>query len=417
MATVPTQPLQPAAQPAQPSHPGPAKRRHHPWRWVAGVLVVALALFGGLAWYFSGRIESGALASTPGSYQPIYDDVQITAVTPTTVTLAKGPDVADNFAAPAIYGLAWAGGNGHIGLPTVNADGTVTRPLTIESGTAPTAGAMAAVDRSYWFGIPTTWAAEATGPTARTAYGVVIGGNPAWFFASPTGDNSTVAIVVHGQNGTRLDGLRVVDVARRAGVASLVISYRNDAGAPADPSGRLQYGQTEWRDLDAAVTWAKDNGANRIVLVGQSMGGAIVAAFLENSSQKGDVKGVVLDAPMLSLDDVVTYGARAALPGGLAVPAPVIKTAEQFATWRYGVDWAATDYLDDTSWVRVPTLVLQGAQDPKVPLSVATDLKAAQPDLVTLQVFPTAQHVESWNADRETYTQVVRSYLEGVRSS
>lgn len=414
MATVPTQSLQPAA---KPSHPAPAKRRHHVWRWVAGVLVVLLALFGGLAWYFSGRIESGALASTPAAYEPIYDDVQITAVTPTTVTLAKGPDVADNFAAPAIYGLAWAGGNGHIGLPTVNSDGTVTRPLAIESGTAPTVGAMAAVDRAYWFGIPTTWAADAASPTVRTAYGVVIGGNPAWFFASPTGDNSTVAIFVHGQNGTRLDGLRFVDVARRAGVASLVISYRGDVGSPADPSGRLQYGQTEWRDLDAAVTWAKDNGATRVVLVGQSMGGAIVAAFLENSSQKQDITAVVLDAPMLSLDDVVAYGARAALPGGLAVPTPVIKAAEQIATWRYGIDWAATDYLDDTSWVRAPTLVLQGAQDPKVPLSVATDLKSAQPDLVTLQVFPTAQHAESWNADRETYTQVVRGFLEGVRAS
>jgi pimeloyl-ACP methyl ester carboxylesterase len=370
-----------------------------------------------MAWYFSGRIGSGALASTPGSYQPIYDDQQITAVTPTTVTLSKGPDVADNFDAAGIYGLAWAGGTGHIGLPTLNADGTVTRPFVLESGTAPTAGTMAAVDRSYWFGIPSTWTAEATSPSTRTAYGVVIGGNPAWFFASPTGDNSTVAIFVHGQNGTRLDGLRFVDVARRSGVASLVISYRNDVGSPPDPSGRLQYGQTEWQDLDAAVTWAKDNGATRIVLVGQSMGGAVVAAFLENSTQKQDIKAVVLDAAMLSLDDVVTYNARAALPGGLAVPTPVIKAAEQIATWRYGVDWAATDYLDDTSWVRVPTLVLQGAQDPKVPMSIATDLKGAQPDLVTLQVFPTAQHAESWNADREAYTQVVRSFLEGVKAS
>ena len=414
MTTVPTQSVQPHA---EPSHPAPARRRHHVWRWIAGVLVVLLALFGGLAWYFSGRIESGALASTPATYQPIYDDVQITAVTPTTVTLAKGPDVADNFEAPAIYGLAWAGGNGHVGLPTVNADGTVTRPLVVESGTAPTAGTMAAVDRSYWFGIPTTWAADATSPATRTAYGVVIGGNPAWFFASPTGDNSTVAIFVHGQNGTRLDGLRFVDVARRAGVASLVISYRNDVGSPADASGRLQYGQTEWQDLNAAVSWAKGNGATRVVLVGQSMGGAIVAAFLENSSQKQDISAVVLDAAMLSLDDVITYNARAGLPGGLAVPTPVIKTAEQIVTWRDGVNWAATDYLDDTSWVRVPTLVIQGAQDPKVPLSIATDLKAAQPDLVTLQVFPTAQHAESWNADRETYTQVVRGFLEGLRTS
>lgn len=165
------------------------------------------------------------------------------------------------------------------------------------------------------------------------------------------------------------------------------------------------------------MTWAKDNGATRVVLVGQSMGGAVVAAFLEKSSRSQDITAVVLDAPMLSLDDVVTYGARAALPGGLAVPTPVIKAAEQIATWRYGVDWAATDYLDDTSWVQAPTLVVQGGQDPKVPVSIANDLKAAQPDLVTVQVFPTAQHAESWNADRDGYTDVVRGLLEEARTS
>ena len=101
----------------------------------------------------------------------------------------------------------------------------------------------------------------------------------------------------------------------------------------------------------------------------------------------------------------------------LAGPTPVIKAAEQIATWRYGVDWAATDYLDDTSWVQAPTLVVQGGQDPKVPVSIANDLKAAQPDLVTVQVFPTAQHAESWNADRDGYTDVVRGFLEEARTS
>ena len=50
-------------------------------------------------------------------------------------------------------------------------------------------------------------------------------------------------------------------------------------------------------------------------------------------------------------------------------------------------------------------------------MSIANDLKAAQPDLVTVQVFPTAQHAESWNADRDRYTDVVRGSLEEARTS
>ncbi|EWT00246.1 hypothetical protein N865_16675 [Intrasporangium oryzae NRRL B-24470] len=77
--------------------------------------------------------------------------------------------------------------------------------------------------------------------------------------------------------------------------------------------------------------------------------GGIVASFLENSSRRSAGSTVVLDAPMLSLSERVTYGARDELPGGRAVPASVIWTAEQIARLRYGVDWGAVDYLDDTS--------------------------------------------------------------------
>ncbi len=192
----------------------------------------------------------------------------------------------------------------------------------------------------------------------------------------------------------------------------LDITYRNDVGAPDDPSGRLQYGATEWQDLDAAVTWATQNGADDVVLVGQSMGGGVVASFLENSQQADVVSRVVLDAPMLSLGEAVAYGARDALPGGWAVPAPVIWAAEQLTSLRYGVDWSAVDYLDDTSWVRVPTLVVHGTGDPRVPVTLSQQLAAAEPELVTLETFPDAQHVESWNFDRARYTDLVGSFLD-----
>jgi hypothetical protein len=114
---------------------------------------------------------------------------------------------------------------------------------------------------------------------------------------------------------------------------------------------------------------------------------------------------------MLSLGSVVEHGAQDALPGGRAVPTSVLWMAQQIAARSYDLDWKAVDYLDDTDWLRIRTLVIQGAEDPVVPLSLTRRLQGAKPQLVRLEVFPGAQHLESWNADASRYASVVREYL------
>ena len=296
MTVMPT--TSPAQSPHQPSGTRTAKGKHHWWRWVAAVVVVLVVVFLAAAWYFSGQIASGALTSTPDGALPAFDDVEVVAVDSDSVTLAKGPDAGVNFDADAVYGLAWDGGTGIVGAATPGPDGTVIRPLEeVVTGTAPVVGQLAALDSAYWL-------AEPPAGLGLTPTEVMVDGRyPAWLFpaessAAPT---TTMAIAVHGQNGSRSDMLRSVDAVHRAGLPVLDITYRNDLGVPADPTGRLQYGASEWQDLDAAVTWARANGADDIVLVGQSMGGAIVASFLEHSDQADVVSKVVLDAPMLSL--------------------------------------------------------------------------------------------------------------------
>lgn len=367
-------------------------------------LVLAVHLAGG--WYFAGRIDTQVLAVTPGTTTPAFDDAQVVSLEGNHVTLRRGIDAAANFDATASYALAWPGGTGHVGPASVNPDGTVTRPLDLVTGVPPKAGQGAAMERAYYLGDPSS----ALGLTTRT---VTIAGAPAWYVpASPS--VKAVAIFVHGQNGTRMDGLRFVEAAHRAGLPALVISYRNDTGAPADPSGRLQYGATEWRDLDAAVAWAQAQGLRRVVLAGQSMGGAIVASFLEHSPRRGTVSRVFLDCPMLSLSQIVSNGAGSALPGGLPVPGSIVWTAEQIAAVRYGVDWGAVDYLDDTSWLKVPTLVTHGTADPKVPVATSEQLRDAAPKLVTLEEFPKALHAESWNFDMFRWDEAVVAFLRPI---
>lgn len=401
--------LQAPGQPRTPHrvHHPPHGRRHRLVRWFLWLVVLSLMLLAaahaGGGWYFAGRIESGALASTPAQPMPAFDDVRVVKVTRSSVQLRRAPDAGDNFAA-ATYGLAWEGGTGTVGPAKVNKDGTVTRSLKVLQGTPPFPRQGAALERSVWTGDP-----PQAFPLAKMD--VSVAGLPAWYFPAGPGAVGTVAIYVHGQNGNRNNALRFVSAAVPAGTPVLAITYRNDIGAPKDPSGRLQYGRTEWRDLEAAVDWALQQGARNVVLVGESMGGAIVASFLEKSPRRSVVSGIILDAPMLSLSAVVENGARHGLPGGRAVPSSMLWAAEEIATRRYDVDWKAVDYLDDTAWLRIRVLVVHGSADTRVPLSVSQQLQRAKPELVRLVVFPGAQHTESWNVDRARYAKVVRQYL------
>jgi uncharacterized protein len=394
--------------------PGPAARaapgrRRWPrrllWSVLAVLTVLAVAFLGG-GWYFAGQIRSGALKVEPATPMRAYDDVRIVGMTAGQVQLRAIGD-QPVLAKPELYGIAWQGGTGHLGASVSQSAGVVTRPLTVTSGSPPRTGQPALLDRAYYLGDPGT----ALGiPMRDVLITGPLGPMPAWYFP---GRGSTFVIGVHGQNGSRNDLLRVVGIVHRMGFPVLDVTYRNDLGTVRDPSGYLRYGQTEWRDLQAAVQWALAHGARQVVLAGQSMGGAIVAAFLEHSRLAHTVARVVFDAPMLDLRAVVDYGAsQRSLPVlGRGVPAPLTWTAEQIAAVRFGINWSATDYLGNMTWLTVPALVTHGEADTKVPISISAGLKLARPSLVTFAPFPGAGHLESWNIDRARYTSLLKLFL------
>ncbi len=376
------------------------------WSALAVVIVLAVAFFGGGGWYFAGQIRSGALKAEPAPPMRAYDDVRVVGLSSGQVQLRAIGD-QPSLTMPGLYGIAWHGGTGHLGASVTVSGGVVTRPLTVASGSPPAIGQPALLDRAYFLGDPRT----ALGiPVRDVVVHGPLGPLPAWYFP---GRGHTFVIAVHGQNGSRNDLLRVVGIVHRMGFPALDITYRNDYGINRDPSGYLRYGQTEWRDLQAAVQWALSHGADRVVLAGQSMGGAVIAAFLEHSPLAGKVTRVVFDAPMLDLQAVVDYGAsQRSLPVlGRGVPAPLVWTAEQIAAIRFGINWPATDYLCNTAWLKVPALVTHGGGDTKVPVSSSARLKAAKPALVTFAVFPGAGHLESWNINRARYTSLLESFL------
>lgn len=380
------------------------------WSASAAAISLVATSFLGSAWYLAEKIRSEALAVAPGPAMPAFDDVQFAALQPGKVQLrAIGDQPA--LLKPELCAIAWQGGIGQLGPVVAVSGGLVTRPLTVISGSAPEVGQLAALDASYFLGDP----AAALGiPVHDVVVPGQLGPLPAWYFPGP---GNTFVIGVHGQNGTRKDVLRIIDVVHRIGFPALAITYRNDLATSRDPSGYHRYGQAEWSDLEAAVRWSLAQGARSVVLTGQSMGGGVVAAFLKHSPLAPKVTRVVLDAPMLDLHAAIGHQAdRHPLPVIGRLPAPLIWMAKRIASARFGVDWPATSYLDDTTWLKVPALVTHGEDDPRVPISISIRLSELKPSLVTFERFPGAGHLESWNIDRSRYTSSVESFLEPVMS-
>lgn len=359
---------------------------------LAFVAVVAVAV-GGFS--FATRINADGLRVDPAVPDR---DLSVAAVSRTSLTLREEGERTAELHARGTYGVQWATGFGQVsGVAREGRE--VTRPFRLLSGQLPQAGEVVAITEDAFPDDPRV----ALGLAPREVQLVSPAGRfPAWYVdGSPTW-----VVLVHGKGASRTEMLRAMRVPVRLGMSALDITYRNDVLLPQDASRRYGYGRTEWEELEAAVTWAEEHGARRVVLAGSSMGGAVIASFLERSDRAGVVAGLVLDAPALSFDASVDLGAS-----HRHVPGFLTWTAKRLASLRYGVNWHAVDYLDDTSWLDVPVLLLHGTSDDRVPFSSSVELAREKDGHVTLERFEGVEHGESWNSDPERYDAALAQFL------
>lgn len=231
-----------------------------------------------------------------------------------------------------------------------------------------------------------------------------LGPLPAWLI---DGRSSTWVIIAHGKGTeSRTQALRMIPSFVEAGYPVLVVSYRNDEGAPRDPSGLRSWGLNEWRDLDAAVRLAERDGAQNYVLVGHDVGAEVVSMFLHESDRVGNVLGVVFDSPVLDLAGSLDYnsGPVASFVGDLG---------QQLARLRFGMEWDELDQVARADQFDVPVLALHGAGDEVAPIAITEAFVAARPDLARLVRFEQGGHGDLWNVDRSRYETEVMSFIEG----
>jgi uncharacterized protein len=371
--------------------------RHH-LRLVIGIAfaaVVAAAAAFFATWHFSSVILVPDHPEWPLN-------TRVEAVAARHIVLERDKDSS----LPGVYGIDWQAGHAIVGPVLSEDEDTVTRRLSEVRGYL-ASGMNVGLDGHVYAGNPR----QALGlPFRSVGIPDPLGPMPAWLIpaesSSPRAGGPIWAIVVHGHDDSRVNDLRVAPTLRAAGLTSLLISYRNDLGAPSSPDGLYHLGETEWLDLAASVRYAVEHGAHRVVLVGYSMAGALIEQFMLHSPLASRVAALVLDAPVLNWSSVIEFHTEEmGLPGFLAWP------VEWAIDARVDPDWDDLDALGHTGSFQLPVLLFHSTGDESVPITDSEAFAAALPDWVTLYRVPDVGHIESWNGNPNLYERRLASFL------
>ncbi|MCG7529123.1 hypothetical protein MHW47_32400 [Streptomyces sp. OfavH-34-F] len=230
-----------------------------------------------------------------------------------------------------------------------------------------------------------------------------LGSLPAWLVPAP---RATWVITTHGIGTTREHPLNVTGFLHEQQLPVLDLAYRGDAGAPRSPDGLGHLGESEWRDLDAAIRFAIRNGAEQVVLHGWSTGATMALHACAGSAHRDRIAGLVLDSPVLDWTDTLR-----GLAAARGVPTALLPLAVRAAQGQTGLSGTG---LLDTSLplsLHVPTLVFHGPDDTLAPWTHSRRLAAGRPDVVTLHPVDHAPHASMWNADPARYEETLRRFL------
>ncbi|WP_295010615.1 alpha/beta hydrolase [uncultured Microbacterium sp.] len=365
---------------------------------LAGVAALGAAAGGALVL----RVARAVVTPEP---RRLGTDIHAVDTAAQTIELARDADTE----LPGRYGLYVDGTPGYVKLGAVlQADESrVRRKLLTQIDPGAEIGRKAAFS-GYYYLTP----GELHLPYESVLIGTPAGPAPAWYFPA---DATTWVIQVHGRGATRSECLRAVPVLHAAGLPVLIASYRNDGEGPRSRTGGYGLGVTEWRDVDAAIGWALRHGAERIVLMGWSMGGAIALQTLMSSASNDAVVGMILDSPVVDWRSVLRFQAREMK---LPDPLPQLAMDALRQPWSarlsgadQAIDFDALDMVARAGELDVPILLLHSDDDGYVPADASHALAAARPDIVTMPPFTGARHTKLWNYDQDRWSAAITGWL------
>ncbi|MCH7805326.1 MAG: alpha/beta hydrolase [Acidobacteria bacterium] len=378
----------------------PTRKTHTPV--LLSILIVLIAVLLGGGWYFSNVVRDAGLRPKRVDLRP---QLEVVALGEDRITLGVTGELQnDDWRTNGIWGLRWDEGYAQVGgIIDIN-DQEVVREF------APLMGNLSIGDRVglYIFAFPDDPEKAFGLPTRKLSYVSPLGQFPAWFIE---GSRNTWLIVVHGKKDAppreALRSYPVLPTVAEFGLPTLIISYRNDVGAPASPDGFHRYGQTEWQDLEGAVQYATEHGAEQLILMGYSLGGAMILNFLYQSQLADKVVGIILDAPMLNFGATVESGAMQ-----LGVPLVFVAIGKFISTLRFDINWEELNYISRVDQLTLPLLLFHGDADTTVPIEISDSLATRWLSMLAYVPIRGATHIRSWNINPDLYEKEVSRFLQ-----
>lgn len=314
---------------------------------------------------------------------------------------------------PGQYSFVFDDANGHARLGDIieqRPNGALREVLSVERGTLHT-GSRGRIT-GWWYTAP-----EELGFTVeRVTYPTELGDADAWIIHPRRPRRRRWAVHVHGRGAPPQEALRGVAPLARAGITSLVISYRNDPGAPSGENGRYGIGIAESRDVDAAIAEARRRGAERVTLFGWSMGGTACAIAATTGAHTAVIDGLIMDSPALDWAALLRYHAAAlhaprliANVGIRLLNNGVIRGGEP-----NGLDFTALTPAAFAERLSIPVLIHASTGDTFVPCAGSQQLAETRPDLVQLRLQSTGEHVRLWNVDPVPWERVTEAFARAL---
>jgi alpha-beta hydrolase superfamily lysophospholipase len=248
-------------------------------------------------------------------------------------------------------------------------------------------------------------------PFETVALDTPLGKTEGWLVPA-AGPEEGRAIYVHGIAGAREDGYRARSILHETGWSVLLISYRNDASTPASPDGSYGFGLTEWPDLEAAVAKMSPTDSDpKLLIVAESMGGAILGQFLAQSPLAPRVRAVALDSPAISFGSVVDH---LAAQSGKPLPGAVAWTARQILRFTSPLPLARAEVAANCAAFPGPLFLAHGSADRIVPIGRSQALAVAR-SAPTVTLWTGADHLGSYAEGPAAYRKAFQDFLALVK--
>ena len=222
-----------------------------------------------------------------------------------------------------------------------------------------------------------------------------------------SGDSDTLILFFHGYSAAKADLLGMADIVHPAGHSCVFVDFFGSGGSSGSMSS---FGYLEAGDVAAAVTHYRAKFPDhKIVLFGISMGGAAVMRACSEMGVEAD--GIVVESTFPHFRETVAKRFE-------LMNLPSFPAADLLLFWGgidLGINPREHNPIDYAKKIEIPTLVMTGKRDHRVPVENVAKMAANLPQLHEYRVFD-AGHRPFCETNCEEWSQLMLEFIDSLNS-